>query len=44
VVELHWTQKCDQGVHEDYPIQNYDERYEIVAIPIKIQIDSQILT
>jgi len=34
VVDLHWTQKYDQGVHEDYPTQSYDERYEIIAKPI----------
>ena len=34
MVDLHWTQKYDQGVHEDYPTQSYDERYEIIAKPI----------
>jgi len=29
-----WTQKYKTGVHEDYPIHCYDERYEIVATPI----------
>ena len=35
---VHWTQKYDQGVaiglHEDYPIHCYDERYKIIATPI----------
>jgi len=32
---VHWTQKYDQGVHEDYPlIHCYDKRYEIIATPI----------
>ena len=31
---VHWTQKYDQGVHEDYPIHCYDERYEVIATPI----------
>jgi len=31
---VHWTQKYDQGIHEDYPIHCYDERYEIIATPI----------
>jgi len=31
---VHWTQTYDQGVHEDYPIHCFDERYEIIAIPI----------
>jgi len=29
---VHWTPKYDQGVHEDYPIHCYDERY--IATPI----------
>ena len=28
--------KYDQGVHEDYPIHYYDERYEITATPINL--------
>jgi len=31
---VHWTQKYDQGVHEDYPIHCSDERYEVIATPI----------
>ena len=35
MVGLHWTQKYDQGVHEDYPLglHRYDERYEVLATP-----------
>ena len=29
-----WTQKYYQGVHKDYPIHYYDERYEITSTPI----------
>ena len=35
---VHWTKKYDQGVglHEDYPIHCYYERYEIIrSTPIK---------
>ena len=31
---VHWTQKYDQEVHEDYPTHCYDERYEVIATPI----------
>jgi len=31
---VHWTQKYNQGVHENYHIHFYGERYEIIAIPI----------
>ena len=35
---VHWTQKVgyDQGVHEDYPMHCYHERYEVglIAAPI----------
>jgi len=31
---VNWTQKYDQGVHEDYPMLCYYERYEIIATPI----------
>ena len=33
---VHWTQKYDHEVHEDYPIGLlcYDERYRIIATSI----------
>ena len=31
---VHWAQKYDQGVQQDYPIHCYDERYGIIATPI----------
>ena len=31
---IHWTQKYDQRVHEDYPIHCHDERYEVIKTPI----------
>jgi len=31
---VNWTQKYNQGVHEDYPIHCYDVRDEVIATPI----------
>jgi len=33
---VHWTQKYDLGVHEDYPIGLHccDELYEVIETPI----------
>jgi len=42
---VHWTQEHDQeeGLHEDYFMHCYVERYKIISNPMNIQMNLQSL-